>query len=224
MKKGSVTLRPDQYKEVYECWNGKGKSCITSRNIPEDKKNCALKHILGGIDSNLLLAAVEEPKEETKEKEISPQEEYKYRESIVEEINDEYKYEIPFRKLERENNNGTRVKINKQSEFSDQNDGEGTILGPSTAEGRLSVRFDNGYENSYRMSDLIVLKKKEDDGKDSKVINEEILQSMKIEKREDFIANVAKLLFEEIQKNKDLLDRMFPNNNFRKGDDVILNK
>ena len=224
MKKDSVTLRPDQYKEVYECWNGKGKSCITSRNISEDKKNCALKHILGGIDSNLLLAAVEEPKEEVKEKEIAPQEEYEYRKSIVEEIADEYGYEILFRRLERENNDGTRVRISKKSEFSDQNDGEGIILGPAPDKWWFRVRFDNGYENSYRMTDLVVLIKNENNSKDSKVINQEILQNIETESREDFLTNITKSLFEEMQKNKDLLDRMFPNNNFRKGDDVILNK
>ena len=74
------------------------------------------------------------------------------------------------------------------------------------------------------MTDLVVLIKNENNSKDSKVINQEILQNIETESREDFLTNITKSLFEEMQKNKDLLDRMFPNNNFRKGDDVILNK
>lgn len=58
---------------------------------------------------------------------------------------------------------GTRVRISDDSEFSHQSSADGRILGPGGADGWVRVRFDNGYENSYKFglgnepSDLVLL-------------------------------------------------------------------
>jgi|GEM_PF-1980567 len=45
---------------------------------------------------------------------------------------------------------GARVKIKKDSKFSHQNEGEGTVVGRGDIRGWVAVSFDDGYSNHYR--------------------------------------------------------------------------
>lgn len=94
-KNKNISLEPSQYQEIYECWNGKGKSCITTRNIPKEKKDCALGNIIRSLDRKTLMSVVEPSKDQKKE-------EYKERKDFVDYIHKKYRYLLPFEKLEEE--------------------------------------------------------------------------------------------------------------------------
>lgn len=218
---GNILLRPVEYETIYNCWNGKWKSCIKTRNIPEDKKNCALKKIIDTIDSQKLLDALKDPQE--KEKEITPQEEYEYRNELIKYIYKTYKCRIPFERLQEKKLD--RVKISRESEFAHQNDGEWTNLGETSDHGWYKVCFDNGYKNNYTLDDLIIVNATNaNDEEKIKTINETILQNMAIESRKEFLDRIALLLFDASQKDEDIMNRMFPNNNFKEWDKIVMNE
>lgn len=92
MEKKDIVLDADCYEKIYECWNGKSESCITTRNIPEEKKNCALKKILDNINMKNLIDVLES---DQKEKETTAQEKHKERKKFVDYLGDTYGYHLP---------------------------------------------------------------------------------------------------------------------------------
>ncbi|MCX6824382.1 MAG: radical SAM protein [candidate division SR1 bacterium] len=233
-KDSGVSLTPEQYQEIYECRNGKGKSCIETRNIPESKKNCALGHIIGGLSTEELLGAIKTPQEKEPEKNI-PQEIYNKRLEFVESIKKEYGYDLPFQKLDlpfeklesgKKGYKGTRVKIDKESKYAHQNDREG-IITEEDGSSRLPfhVRFDDGYENSYGSSDLVRIKEKsETEAKDVEKKNETIVSDIAKQTDEDFFAKSAEVIFDALSKDQEFKNKMFPNEKFNKGDKIVMNK
>jgi hypothetical protein len=175
-----------------------------------------------------LVDAIETPKNKQKN---TPQEKYEERKWLVDRIYEKYWYKIPFDTLKEEEIPeeyiGSRVRISSTSEFAGQNDGEGIIFKKSSSRLRYHIRFDDGYENDYKLSDLIIIEREKSNGNDIEDIkkeNQNILDTLAKEKDKDFIDRITISLFNTSQKDKELLNRIFPNEKFNEWDDIIMNE
>jgi hypothetical protein len=177
-----------------------------------------------------LVDAVEGPK---KEKKDTYKEKYEERKEFVDYIQEKYWYDLPFERLQKEIDVDvsweywwSRVKISKYSKFFGQSDSEGTIIKNDDTPWWFRVNFDDGYNDVYRLSDLIITQKKNDSDNIEKIkkTNDKILKDIAKQGNNDFIDDSVALLFDALQKNEKLMNMMFPNEDFNEWDDIIMNK
>jgi hypothetical protein len=66
------------------------------------------------------------------------------------------------------------------------------------------------------LDDLIIIKSKQENNDEQiKIINENIIQNITRESRNDFLERIAVSIFDASKKDKDILNKMFPSNKFR---------
>ncbi|MDD3302713.1 MAG: radical SAM protein [Candidatus Gracilibacteria bacterium] len=210
-------FNPDSYNAIYTCLNGKGSSCIKTREITTDKVLCALKKIGNNTD---VISGIVSKKESMNQ---SLEEEYKLRLSIVNKLSS-LGIDYPFEKIKKLFHVGTKVKIREDSSYYNQNYNEG-VIGEDFFEGIgdyefFTIKFSDGEYNYYRIIDLDIV--------NPEIYNEDNenhpLFGVANEPREVFLERIVDFVFNKVKEDNSLIKKLgLVSTHFSVGDEIVMN-